>query len=111
MGSEMMTAFGIATKHLDCGMDMQDDDNSSNSEQSIDASECCQNQFELVHNENDQSVKVLKIDAAQVIFIAAFTQTFIFGIAPNTLSQQPTPHFSPPSIEKDFSILFQSFLI
>jgi hypothetical protein len=111
MGSEMMAEFGIATKHLDCGMDMQEDDNSSNSNQSIDSNDCCQNKFELVHNDKDQNVKVLKIDAAQVIFIAAFTQTFIFGIAPTIITEQPIPHNTPPSIEKDFSILFQSFLI
>lgn len=106
-----MAEFGIVTKHLDCGMDMQEDDNSSNSNQSVDTSECCQNQFELVHNDKDLSIKVLKIDAAQVIFIAAFTQSFIFGIAPITITGQPIPHNTPPSIEKDYSVLFQSFLI
>lgn len=111
MGSVMMAEFGISTKHLDCGMDMQNDDNSSNSNKSIDASECCQNQFELVHNDKDQNVKVLKIDAAQVIFIAAFTHSFIFGIAPIIITEQPTPKNTPPSIEKDFSVIFQSFLI
>tara|TARA_R110000850_G_scaffold35022_4_gene93773 strand:- start:1528 stop:1905 length:378 start_codon:yes stop_codon:yes gene_type:complete len=111
MGSEMMAEFGLATKHLDCGMNPQQHDDSSNSHQSIDPIECCQNQFELVHNDSDQNLKVVQIDAAQLIFIAAFTQSFIFGIAPITSTEQPAPHITPPSIEKDFSVLFQSFLI
>tara|TARA_R110002072_G_scaffold214404_2_gene371562 strand:- start:16446 stop:16823 length:378 start_codon:yes stop_codon:yes gene_type:complete len=111
MGSEMMAEFGLATKHLDCGMQMQHRDDSSDTHHSLDPSECCQNQFELVQNDSDQNLKVVQIDAAQHIFIAAFTQTFIFGIAPNTSTEHPTPHITPPSIEKDLSILFQSFLI
>lgn len=111
MGSEMMAEFGLATKHLDCGMQMQHKDRSSDTHHSIDPIECCQNQFELVQNDSDQNLKVVQIDAAQLIFIAAFTQVFVFGIAPDTTSEQPTPHTIPPSIEKDLSILFQSFLI
>lgn len=111
MGSETMAAFGVTTKHLNCGMETEPKEKSSDSHQSIDPIECCQNQFELVQNESDQNLKVVQIDAAQLIFIAAFTQSFIFGIAPISSTEQPTPHITPPSIEKDFSVLFQSFLI
>lgn len=111
MGSEMMAEFGLATKHLDCGMKTQHQDGSSDSHQSLDPSECCQNQFELVHNESDQNSKVIQIGAAQLIFIAAFSQTFIFGIAPTTTSEHQFAFLTPPPIEKDFVILFQSFLI
>jgi hypothetical protein len=111
MGSEMMAEFGISTKHLNCGMESKNSDESSTADKSIDPIECCQNQFELVHNDGDQNLKVVQIDAAQLIFIAAFTQTFIFGIAPISSSEQPIPYNTPPSIEKDLSVLFQSFLI
>lgn len=111
MGMEMMSEFGLAIKHLDCGMASQNPHESSDAHQSIIPDDCCQNQFELVHNDTDQTVKVLKVDAAQLIFIAAFTQSFIFEITPFIVTEQPKPYLTPPLIEKDFSILFQSFLI
>lgn len=111
MGSEMFNAIGLSAKNLDCGMKHQPESPSSDHGDLSDAKECCQNQFELVQNDNDQNLKVVQIDAAQLIFIAAFTQTYIFGIAPITSTELPSPYTIPPSIEKDLSVLFQSFLI
>ncbi|WPR77138.1 HYC_CC_PP family protein [Algoriphagus sp. NG3] len=111
MGSEMMAEFGIAIKHLDCGMGDPHKEESSDSERSVDPIDCCQNQFELVQNDNDQNLKVLQIDAAQLIFIAAFTQSFIFRIAPASDDWQPQPYLIPPAVKKNLIVLFQSFLI
>ncbi|MCE7056041.1 hypothetical protein LZF95_15270 [Algoriphagus sp. AGSA1] len=111
MGSEMMAEFGIAIKHLDCGMGNSHEEELPDSEQSINPIECCQNQFELVQNDKDQNLKVLQIDAAQLVFIAAFTQSFIFNIAVTSDDRRPQPYLIPPTIEKDFNVLFQSFLI
>ncbi|PZX52479.1 hypothetical protein LV84_03486 [Algoriphagus ratkowskyi] len=111
MGSEMMAEFGLAVKHLDCGMNNHQQSSTSEHVDFKFANECCQNQFELVHNDADQNLKIVKIGAAHHIFIAAFTQTFIFGIAPTTSSEQQFSFFIPPPTEKDFVILFQSFLI
>lgn len=111
MGLEMMAEFSLAVKHLDCGMNNHQQSPSSEHGDFKDANECCQNQFELVHNDGDQNLKAVNIDAAQLIFIAAFTQTFIFGIAPTTTSEQQFSFLIPPPMEKDFVILFQSFLI
>ncbi len=111
MGSEMLAEFGIAIKHLDCGMGNSHKQESGYSEQSLDPIECCQNQFELVQNDKDQNLKVVKIDAAQLVFLAAFTQAFIFNIAVISDDRQAQPYLIPPTIEKDFNVLFQSFLI
>ena len=111
MGSEMMAEFGIAIKHLDCGMGNSHKEESPDSKQSVDPIECCQNQFELVQNDKDQNLKVVKIDAAQLVFLAAFTQAFIFNIAVISDDRQAQPYLIPPTIEKDFNVLFQSFLI
>ena len=111
MGSEMMAEFGIAIKHLDCGMGNPHKEESSDSKQSLDPIDCCQNQYELIQNDKDQNLKVVNTDAAQLVFIAAFTQSFIFKIAVTSDDRQPQPYLIPPTIEKDFSVLFQSFLI
>jgi len=111
MGSEMLNAIGLSAKNLDCGMNNHQQSPTSEHGEFKDANECCQNQFELVHNDGDQNLKVVQLDAGQLIFIAAFTQTFIFSIAPTTTSEYQFAFLTPPPIEKDFVILFESFLI
>ncbi|MEP0712700.1 hypothetical protein [Algoriphagus sp.] len=110
MGSEMLNAIGLSAKNLDCGMKHQ---KSSSSEEGglSEANPCCQNSFELVHNDGDQQLKVLQLDSVQLIFVAAFTQSFIFGIELTSTEAYINPFISPPSIEKNYTVLFQSFLI
>ena len=111
MGEETMNEFGLVTKHLNCGMDTESLQNPSHSEQSIDPVACCQNQFELLQSDVDQSLKIVHLDTGQFIFIAAFTQIFILGIEPFPAEFSFTPFSSPPLIHQDFNILYQTFLI
>lgn len=111
MGSEMLNAMGLSAKNLDCGMKHNQNASSSEHGDFKDANACCQNQFELVHNDSDQNLLVLQIDAAQLIFIAAFTQAFIFGIEPISTTNHSNTFISSPSIDKNYTVLFQSFLI
>tara|TARA_R110002012_G_scaffold308286_1_gene514435 strand:+ start:9978 stop:10313 length:336 start_codon:yes stop_codon:yes gene_type:complete len=111
MGSEMLNAIGLSAKNLDCGMKHQSESPSSDHEGLSNADECCQNSFELVHNDSDQNLKIVHLDAAQLIFVAAFTQVFIFGIDPVTSTEYSNVFISPPAIDKDYTVLFQSFLI
>ncbi len=107
----MLNAIGLSAKNLDCGMNNHQQSSSSEHGDFKDANECCQNQFELVQNDSDQNLKVVQIDAAQLIFVAAFTQLFIFGIDPVNSTEYSHVFISPPSIDKDYTVLFQSFLI
>ena len=111
MGSEMLNAIGLSAKNLDCGMKHQSESPSSDQGGLSNADECCQNSFELVHNDSDQNLKIVHLDAAQLIFVAAFTQVFIFGIDPVTSTEYSNVFISPPAIDKDYTVLFQSFLI
>lgn len=111
MGSETMAAFGIATKDLNCGMETNVKEPSSKSGKRLDPIECCQNQFELVQNDIQQNFKSFSNNSVQLVFIAAFTHSFIFSLAREDSFDHPPACLAPPSIEKDITILFQSFLI
>ncbi|MEP0713931.1 MAG: hypothetical protein ABJC55_18600, partial [Algoriphagus sp.] len=111
MGEEMLVKFGIATKHLNCGMKMDTSDDASESSKGIDPLECCQDQFEFFHQETERNLKNLSVDAPQLIFIAAFTQVFIFGVETLPAAYASSPSPSPPLIPQDYTVLYQSFLI
>ena len=106
----MLNAIGLSAKNLDCGMKHQ---KSSSSEEGglSEANPCCQNSFELVHNDGDQQLKVLQLDSAQLIFVAAFTQSFIFGIELTSTEAYINPFISPPSIEKNYTVLFPDLIL
>ena len=111
MGEETMNEFGLVTKHLNCGMDSEISKIPEHSERSIDSTECCQNQFELLQNDVEQSQKDVQLTAAHLIFITAFSQSFIFGVGPVPSETFPRSLSSPPLIKQDFTILYQTFLI
>ena len=111
MGEETMNEFGLVTKHLNCGMDSEISKIPEHSERSIDSTECCQNQFELLQNDVEQSQKDVQLTAAHLIFITAFSQSFIFGVVPAYSETFPRSLSSPPLIKQDFTILYQTFLI
>jgi len=111
MGSEMLNAIGLSAKNLDCGMIKHQQSPSSTHGDFTDASECCQNQFELFHSETEQNLKVISLDAPQLIFISAFTQVFILGQSPILDTDSTSPLTFPPLIKQDYTVLYQSFLI
>lgn len=110
MGSKMLNAVGLSAKNLDCGMNHQKSTSSENGGLTI-SNACCQNSFEIIHSDEDQLLKDIQLNSVGLIFIAAFTQSFIFGIDPIVTEDFTHLIKSPPSIEKNYTVLFQSFLI
>ncbi|AEL26510.1 hypothetical protein Cycma_2771 [Cyclobacterium marinum DSM 745] len=111
MGSEMLNNFGLSAKHLECDMDSQEHLPSSQNQQEESKDQCCQNQFELIQLETDQTLKVSELSAPQIVFVAAFTQVFLLAeelvfIAVSTNSFDP-----PPIPSEDYTVLYQTFLI
>tara|TARA_R110002020_G_scaffold191544_1_gene391338 strand:- start:454 stop:789 length:336 start_codon:yes stop_codon:yes gene_type:complete len=111
MGEETMNEFGWVTKHLNCGMDTEISKIPSHSERSIDAIDCCQNLYELLQSDVEQSHKAVQLSPVQLIFITAFSQVFIFGSEPIPANTYSLHLSSPPLIKQDFAILYQTFLI
>jgi len=77
----------------------------------IDNSPCCENEIETIQIADD-FVK----DAAQITFNTDFAVAFIysalnFDLFTNTTQKNFKLYHSPPRIEKDIQVLFQTFLI
>lgn len=106
----MVNAIGLSAKNLDCGMKHQKSSSFENGGSSV-ANACCQNIFEHVHNDSDQQLKDVKTDSVQLVFIEALTYTFILGIGSVETKNYTSPFLPPPSIEKNYIVLLQSFLI
>lgn len=110
MGTEMLNAISLSAKNLDCGMKHQKSSSFEKGGLSV-ANACCQNIFELVHNDSDQQLKDIKTGSVQLIFIAALTHFFILGIDSIDTKNHTSPFLPPPSIEKNYIVLLQTFLI
>ncbi|MDF1573348.1 MAG: hypothetical protein P1P82_17195 [Bacteroidales bacterium] len=101
--------------HLGCGMmDMEepcdDAEKSNTNELHFDKIPCCENEYHTVQATNE-FVK----DAAQTTFNVEFAVAFIYTTLNLDLFPESTHQFysdySPPPLEKDISVLFQTFLI
>jgi hypothetical protein len=112
MGSEFMHEFGLAVTHLNCGMETEETDHTTEpSEDTISVEECCENQFELLQNDSESQLKIQSISSPQFIFLEAFTNAFVFTkeiISNDFASNSP---FAPPLIPQDFIVLYETFLI
>lgn len=110
MGEEMLSSFGITAEFLDCGMD----DHSaipSDHKGIKDNSNCCENQFEVIQTDVEQILKDFKFSSAELIFITAFTHSFILGKELLLTENSNFSSLNPPFFKQDFTVLFQSFLI
>jgi hypothetical protein len=101
--------------HLGCKMqDMDkpcdDAENSSSNKLCFDKVPCCENEFQTFQSTNE-FVK----DVAQTTFNVEFAVAFVYTSLNLDLFPKSTHQFyadySPPPLEKDISVLFQTFLI
>jgi hypothetical protein len=114
-GVAIETKIILGETHLGCGMmDMEEPcDNSehtSNNQVSFNNVPCCQNEFHTIQGTAD-FVK----EATQTVFNVDFAVAFLYtslnlDLFPKSTHQVYTEYISPP-LEKDISVLFQTFLI
>lgn len=111
MGSEMLNDFGLSAKHLECDMDSQQHLPISQNEQKESKDQCCENQFELIQLETDQTLKVIDISAPQLVFVGAFTHAFLLAEELVFISISTNSIDPPPIQPEDYTVLYQTFLI
>ena len=74
--------------------------------------DCCSNKkIEISADEDAQKIQVESLTPKQIKFVTAFVKTFVLGHT--DLSQHIIPHlnYKPPLLNKDITILIQSFLL
>ena len=106
MGHEMESAIGFGEKHLDCGMELPTKGSTSE-----DPSSCCENKTQHLQVDDDFQVSQVEFQLSPS-FTLPLLQVFVFEVDFFNIQEVvfPTEH-SPPVPNRDFQLLFQSFLI
>jgi hypothetical protein len=108
MGHEMESAIGFGEKHLDCGMELPNEDSTTSSE---DPSSCCENKTQHLQVDDDFQVSQIEFQLSPS-FILPLLQVFVFEVDFLTINEVDfTSEHSPPVHKRDFQLLYQSFLI
>lgn len=110
MGMEMKSELGFGEKHVDCGMNMPMDHSENESDNQQDPQSCCENITTQVQVDDEVQLKKLDVNLS-IDFAVALVHVFIFGIDGFSAEKTQVPTYSPPPIDQDRQILYQSFLI
>lgn len=110
-GEAVLSELAIGKAHLDCGMEEMQSCESGSESDELKEKPCCENQYlSLDLDEQFNKLKDLSIDQLKLVFVAAiqfFDWTFFFPA-----SEKPIfSIYDPPPLERDFSVLFQTFLL
>lgn len=93
-----------------CGMTLEDCEVAIDSQEKIQKEKCCQNIQELIPvNQNEQQA-IQSFELNQVQFILAFASTYLDLFEENT-DQVTFKYYTPPLVDKDINVLYQTFLI
>lgn len=110
MGMEMKSEIGFGEKHVDCGMNMPMNHSENETDNQQDPKSCCENV--TTHLQVDDEVQLKKVDInLSLDFAVALVQVFVFGVEPISSEKTQFPTYSPPPIEQNLQVLYQSFLI
>lgn len=108
MGHEMESAIGFGEKHLDCGMELANEDSTTSSE---DPSNCCENKTQHLQVDDDFQVIQIEFQLSPSYNLPPL-QAFIFEVDFFSIQEVDFPsEHSPPVPKRDFQLLYQSFLI
>ena len=108
MGHEMESSIGFGEKHLDCGMELPNEDSTTSSE---DPSSCCENKTQHLQVDDDFQVSQIEFQLSPS-FILPLLQAFVFEVNFFNIQEVDFPsEHSPPVPKRDFQLLYQSFLI
>ena len=109
-GMEMISEITLGEKHLSCGMEDTTDTSCDNTVV-VKEDHCCQNHFTKIQTDDNFAKASFDISFHKT-FIVAFVSVFaiqeveIFSIQKTFFAD-----YSPPPLEQDLNILYDTFLI
>ncbi len=110
-GEAVEYSLSLGAEHLDCGMNEGSATCSSKSgHNQINAKPCCDNQHELFQLAEDATLAQSSLEINKT-FVVAFIHSFVVQIFSFDGQFSIFPHYSPPLLQQDVPVLFQSFLI
>lgn len=111
MGTEMESAIGFSTSHIECEMATKKPNcHSEKDSNEHEENDCCDEEFELLVLDQDLQKSTLNLDYSPE-FLVSLVYTFL-GIT--TLSTETSFDYTnnpPPLLKQDLQVLHQSFLI
>lgn len=105
-----VTDVSYFTKADNCGMISEDCDLVIPSERKIQKENCCNDTHELIPGNQYEQPALKKVEINQVAFIFTFVYTY------NSFFEQKSDknyfcYYSPPLVDRDIPVLYQTFLI
>lgn len=111
-GMEMVSKVTIGEKHLSCGMNLETSEYDCNVEDaSAEVHDCCENHITQIQTDENftKASFDLKLDKT---FVAGFTSVFVLKEVELTSFQKIFfADYTPPPLEQDLNILYETFLI
>lgn len=111
-GMEMMAGVTLGKKQLSCGME-EDFSTADCDEQSVvpEAHDCCKNHITKIQTDDNFAKASFDIKLNKT-FVATFVSVFVLQEAIIAPTQKTFfADYSPPPLERDLNILYETFLI
>lgn len=111
-GMEMMAEVTLGEKHLSCGMDAESPYSGCGDESAIpDAHDCCKNHITKIQTDDNFAKASFNLKLNKT-FVTTFVSVFVLQEIEITSSEKTFfADYSPPPLEQDFNILYETFLI
>ncbi len=111
MGTEMESAIGFSTSHIECEMTKKKADCHSTADTtSHEEKDCCDEEFELLVLDQEPQKSKLNLEISPE-FVVSLVYTF-FGVSIfATEKKENYTDYPPPVLKQDLQVLHQSFLI
>lgn len=110
-GLEMLSELSLNASHINCGMKQKVPDCEPNDGKAhVQDSGCCDNEFEILHLDEDFSISKASLHL-NLDFALAWVHTFVIKVSLEEATVTTYSDYSPPIIEQDHQVLYQTFLI
>ncbi len=111
-GMEMMAEITLGEKHLSCGMDMGAPDSDCGDKAfASEAHDCCKNHITKIQTDDNFAKASFDIKLSKT-FVATFVSVFVLQEVEITDTEKTFfADYNPPPLERDFNILYETFLI
>ncbi|VAV82441.1 hypothetical protein MNBD_BACTEROID02-1455 [hydrothermal vent metagenome] len=106
---DILVDITVFTNVNSCGMDMHSSE--TNSQNIITKNQCCNNEHIVKKGQDELNISTNSLSFDQQLFVASFIYSYInlFEGLDNKIT--PFKDYSPPIVNKDIQVLYQTFLI
>ncbi len=111
-GMEMVAKITLGEKHLSCGMAEETPDSDCNDETAApEAHDCCKNHITKIQTDDNFAKASFDVKLNKA-FVATFVSVFVLQEVEIASTEKIFfADYSPPPLEQDLNILYETFLI